>query len=96
MVEGFVDLYCSHQQNIMSLYISLGQPGGGARRHPLCTTCIAYIQVTLEDTQHVIHMYLNICVSLERFVSETPYLIHETPKTPHITGCRVLLVVESL
>ena len=29
-------------------------------------------------------------------VSETPYLIHEAPKAPHITGCGVLLVVEGL
>ena len=40
--------------------------------------------------------YILIRVSFKRFVSETPYFIHETPKTPHITGCRVLLIVESL
>ena len=33
---------------------------------------------------------------LEWFVSETPYLIHDTTKAPHITGSGVLLVVNSL
>ena len=40
--------------------------------------------------------YLRIRALFKRFVSKTPYFIHETPKTPHITGCRVLLIVESL
>ena len=40
--------------------------------------------------------HIHVSILLERFVSETPYLIHETPKTPHITGCRVPLVVEGL
>jgi hypothetical protein len=35
-------------------------------------------------------------VSLKRFVSETPYLVHHTTKAPHITSCGVLLVVKSL
>ena len=35
-------------------------------------------------------------IFLERFVPETPYLIHYTTKAPHITGCGVLLVMESL
>ena len=30
------------------------------------------------------------------FVSHTPYLIHESSITPHITSSGVLLVVESL
>jgi len=39
---------------------------------------------------------LHIGVLFKWFVSETPYLIHEAPKAPHITGCGVLLVVEGL
>ena len=31
---------------------------------------------------------------LKWFVSETPYLIHDTTKAPHITGSGVLLVVD--
>ena len=40
----------------------------------------------------------NLCIAekFKRFVSETPYLIHDTTKAPHITGSGVLLVVESL
>ena len=40
----------------------------------------------------------HICITVffKWFVSETPYLIHEAPKAPHITGCGVLLVVEGL
>ena len=30
----------AHQQCIISRYISLGQPGGGGRRHPVITLCI--------------------------------------------------------
>ena len=40
--------------------------------------------------------YLRVGVLFKWFVSETPYLVHETPKTPHVTGCRVLLIVHSL
>ena len=29
-------------------------------------------------------------------MSETPYLIHEAAKAPHITGCGVLLKVQGL
>ena len=39
---------------------------------------------------------LDICVSLKRFVSQTPYLIHHSSIAPHITGSRVLLEIESL
>ena len=35
-------------------------------------------------------------VSLKGLVSKTPYLIHHTTKAPHITGCGILLVMESL
>ena len=41
-------------------------------------------------------MYLTVTVRLKWFVSQTPYLIHEHAKAPHITGCGVLLVEESL
>ena len=34
--------------------------------------------------------------ALKWFVSQTPYLIHEHTKAPHITSCRVLLVVKCL
>ena len=40
--------------------------------------------------------HLRISVSFKWFVSETPYLIHEASKAPRITGCGVLLVVDSL
>jgi hypothetical protein len=39
---------------------------------------------------------LQISATFKRFVSETPYLIHDTTKAPHITGSGVLLVVEGL
>ena len=90
-----------YQQLIMRRYISFGQPGGGASRCPLSTTLIACNSIRIMMV-YVLHclpqcfVYLNVCVSLKRFVSETPYFVHETPKTPHITGCRVLLIVESL
>ena len=40
--------------------------------------------------------YFWISKIFKRFVSETPYLIHDTTKAPHITGSGVLLVVNSL
>ena len=39
---------------------------------------------------------LQIAVVLEGLLSETPYLIHDTTKAPHITGSGVLLVVYCL
>ena len=48
-------------------------------------------KTTVNFTDH-----FTIRASLKRFVSETPYLIHHTTKAPHITGCGVLLVMESL
>ena len=46
---------------------------------------------------HETHKFnLRVGVALKWFVSQTPYLVHETSKTPHITGCRVLLIVYSL
>ena len=39
---------------------------------------------------------LQVCVLFKWFVSETPYLIHDTAKAPHVTGSGVLLVVECL
>ena len=40
--------------------------------------------------------YILVGVSLKWLVSETPYLVHEAAKAPHVTGCGVLLVVECL
>ena len=40
--------------------------------------------------------YLNIGVGFEWFVPETPYLIHDTTKAPHITGSGILPKVECL
>ena len=40
--------------------------------------------------------YIAIAVIFKRFVSETPYLIHDTTKAPHITGSGVLLVMNGL
>ena len=41
-------------------------------------------------------MYLLVGVALEWLVSETPYLVHEAAKAPHITGCGVLPVFKGL
>ena len=38
-----------------------------------------------------LHLYV-VCFPFKWFVSQTPYLIHECTKAPHITGCGVLLV----
>ena len=51
-------------------------------------------QSTLQKTCRDVH--LRVGVALKWFVSQTPYLIHETPETPHITGCGVLLIMHSL
>ena len=40
--------------------------------------------------------YLIISDVFKWFVSHTPYLVHESSITPHITSSGVLLVVESL
>ena len=40
--------------------------------------------------------YLCIGEALKRFVSHTPYLVHESSIAPHVTSSRVLLVVKSL
>ena len=40
--------------------------------------------------------YITIALIFKRFVSETPYLIHDTTKAPYITGSGVLLVVHGL
>ena len=37
-----------------------------------------------------------VCVLFKWFVSETPYLIHDTTKAPHITGSGVLFVEDGL
>ena len=42
------------------------------------------------------YSYINIGEFLKWFVSETPYLIHDTTKAPHITGTGVVLVVYGL
>ena len=39
---------------------------------------------------------LHVGAGFEWFVSETPYLIHDTTKAPHITGSGVFLIVEGL
>ncbi len=41
-------------------------------------------------------LYLIVGESLKRFVSHTPYLIHDSSITPHITGTGILLEMESL
>ena len=40
--------------------------------------------------------HLRVAIAFKWLVSKTPYLIHQTPKSPHITGCGVLLIVQSL
>ena len=44
----------------------------------------------------MIKFYFWIGMVFERLMSETPYLIHDTTKAPHITGSGVLLVMNSL
>ena len=39
---------------------------------------------------------LLVVVAFKWFVSQTPYLIHDHPIAPHITGCGVLPIVQSL
>ncbi len=39
---------------------------------------------------------LYIAIILEGFLTETPYLIHDTTKAPHITGSGVLFEVYCL
>lgn len=61
-------------------------------------------QVILLEQLHYLVMYQNhrviihlrIGVVFEWLVSETPYLIYKTSKTPHITGCRIFLVMNCL
>ena len=48
-------------------------------------------KTTVNFTDHFM-----IRASLKWLVSKTPYLIHRTTKAPHITGCGILLVMESL
>ena len=45
---------------------------------------------------HLYVRYLMVSLVFKWFVSQTPYLKHESTKAPHITGCGVLLVVEGL
>ncbi len=87
----------THQHSIMSLYSSRGHPGGGGNRTPLSTILIVcsnyqagYLVIPL------IYMYLHIRESFKWFVPQTPYLVHDTTKAPHITGCRVFTVIERL
>ena len=40
--------------------------------------------------------YHSVGVIFKWFVSHTPYLVHESSITPHITSSRVLTVMESL
>ena len=42
------------------------------------------------------YSYFNIGSVGKWFDSETPYLVEDTPITPHITGCGVFLVINSL
>ena len=44
----------------------------------------------------ILYLHLIIGLVFKRFMSQTPYLVHESTKTPHITSSRVLLVEESL
>ena len=39
---------------------------------------------------------LSISVFFKRFVSKTPYFVHDCTETPHITGSGVLAVVDGL
>ena len=54
--------------------------------------------LTLIHTMYSVHVYIYLKVALKFkwLVSHTPYLIQQTPIAPHITGCGVLLVVDSL
>ena len=56
--------------------------------------CAYPVRITLISV--IMCSNLRIAISFKWFVSETPYLIHDTTKAPHITGSGVLLVVEGL
>ena len=73
-------------------------PGGGGNRNPWSIIAIAWklIQFIGIGIDQIDSKYLQISMLFKRFVSETPYLIHDTAKAPHITGSRVLLVVNGL
>ena len=48
------------------------------------------------SNQSVYNTNLGIGVPFKWFVSQTPYLVHESAIAPHITGRGVLLEIESL
>ena len=48
------------------------------------------------SNQSVYNTNLGVGVPFKWFVSQTPYLVHESPIAPHITGSGVLLEIESL
>ena len=48
------------------------------------------------SNQSVYNTNLGVGVPLKWFVSQAPYLVHESAIAPHVTGSRVLLEIESL
>ena len=64
--------------------------------HQIQGLCISHATVWWPLVITSIESYLLVGVALKWFVSQTPYLIHETSKTPYITGCGVLFIVQSL
>ena len=55
-----------------------------------------YHYVTFNNLSKGPQLYLIVTAVLIWFVSQTPYLIHDNTEAPHITGCGVLLKLESL
>ena len=48
------------------------------------------------SNQSVYNTNLGVGVPLKWFVSQAPYLVHESAIAPHVTGSGVLLEIESL
>ena len=85
----------SYQLSIMSSQITLGHPGGGAKRRPILihsTTCKVARVVEQADTQHQfrsVHKfstYVDTTFSCKRVFPQTPNFIEQTAIAPHVTG----------
>ncbi len=61
--------------------------------HAICPCLLIHYRTA----GHITYIaYFLVSISLKRFVSNTPYLEHQNPITPHITGSTILLEVYCL
>ena len=90
--------WVTYQHCIMTWYTARGQPGGGGSRYPSSTNFSTYAKLPSYTALRFYTQYtdLDISVLFKWFVPQTPYLVHDTTKAPHITGCREGLVIECL